>query len=543
MKGWPLFGVLLISDSSIEGRPAMAKLIHDSRGMKLSQVRVLLGLVAILIAFSSMANDWPEAAGPNHNFTMTGQAPWLFSASRDQHIVWRVPLPNTGESTPIVVGDRIFVTCHAPITADAQAGSTILGMCFDRKTGKELWRRELPGFRETDMASGFSDNTAASPVSDGALVCFMNVGGSIHVYDLKGKLQWSYDWVPFGRHHARQHEPILHAGKVIVVKTVAENLPESATTKAGAKGRGTEKAVWTRLQTFDLATGKRGWLAESGTSIHSASRLGQLADGTPAILTGRGGGHAPPEKPYGISLLNARDGTSRWDLPIKGYAAHQNTTWNEKIACCFVGNSHLTVDIETGTPEKPIPLDANARIRRHTNGTYETIIGTPVPKMKKPTTYQTNCLIGNYHYFRSHNGHFIGRINLETNQVEYLQVPVQVVRRKGKPDEVRWHEALPNDVKNNDGFVVCQDKRAKLDGWGHVSGASPIVIGDHLYMPTMIGMVYVLKWNAPVLDEKALVSISDLGPAQHTWSLSSLAFANGRLYARTIKELICIGAE
>ena len=58
----------------------------------------------------------------------------------------------------------------------------------------------------------------------------------------------------------------------------------------------------------------------------------------------------------------------------------------------------------------------------------------------------------------------------------------------------------------------------------------------------MIGMVYVLKWNAETLDENALVSISDLGPAGETWSLSSLSFSGGRLYARTLKELICLGA-
>ena len=62
-------------------------------------------------------------------------------------------------------------------------------------------------------------------------------------------------------------------------------------------------------------------------------------------------------------------------------------------------------------------------------------------------------------------------------------------------------------------------------------------------MPTMTGMVYTLRWNAEQLDEQALVSISDLGPASQTWSLSSLSYADGRLYARTLKELICIGGE
>lgn len=41
--------------------------------------------------------------------------------------------------------------------------------------------------------------------------------------------------------------------------------------------------------------------------------------------------------------------------------------------------------------------------------------------------------------------------------------------------------------------------------------------------------------------ENALVSISDLGPAGETWSLLYQSFSDGRLYARTLKEVICIG--
>ena len=95
-------------------------------------------------------------------------------------------------------------------------------------------------------------------------------------------------------------------------------------------------------------------------------------------------------------------------------------------------------------------------------------------------------------------------------------------------------------MRNAKGFLATRDKRNAGNGWGHCSAASPIVIGDYLYMPTMIGMVYIVKWNSPVLDEKALVSIGDLGPAGKTWSLSSLSYSDGKIYARTMKELICI---
>jgi hypothetical protein len=415
-------------------------------------------------------------------------------------------------------------------------------MCFDARSGNELWRRELPATRSTDMASGFSDNTAASPVTDGKHVCFVNVGGSIRTYDFQGRLIWKHDWVPFGRHHARQQEPLLYDGNVILLKTVAENLPLAATTKAGAKPLGRDKSLWTRLHAFDLATGRLQWVAESATSVHSASLLQRTFDGRHAILTGRGGGHQPPEEPYGLSLIDADTGKTIWDLPITGYSAHQNAVWRGARGGAFVGMQHHLVDIQDGALGPAVSLVENVHLRRYENDRYVSMPNADLPaqRKKKAITYHTNCLVGDFHYFRTHNEFLVGRVNVFTGKVEYLQVPVQVVRT-ADTETVLWDKAMENDVKNNDGFVACQDKRAKSSGWGHVSAASPIVVGDYLYMPTMVGMVYVIRWNAPEFDESALVSVSDLGPAGNTWTLSSLSCVDGKLYARTLKELICIG--
>ncbi|MDG2223818.1 MAG: PQQ-binding-like beta-propeller repeat protein, partial [Rubripirellula sp.] len=220
-----------------------------------------IGCLWLMLFATPVVGDWPQAAGPNHDYKIRDHVPTDFSVALGHNVLWRTPLPNTGESTPIVANGRVFVTCHASVAADAQLGSEILGICFDATTGKELWRRELPGSRSTDMASGFSDNTAASPVTDGEYVCFVNVGGSIRTFDFEGRLIWQYDWVPFGRHHARQQEPILHDGQVILLKTVANDLPVSAPTKAGAKPLGRVPEVWTRLHAFDLKTGEIRWVA------------------------------------------------------------------------------------------------------------------------------------------------------------------------------------------------------------------------------------------------------------------------------------------
>ncbi|MEM8911041.1 MAG: PQQ-binding-like beta-propeller repeat protein [Planctomycetota bacterium] len=493
--------------------------------------------------------DWPQASGPNNDYQVDGRTSVDFSVASGKDVLWTTPLPNTGESTPIVSKGRVFLTCHAPMTADAQLGRDILAMCFDAGTGRELWRRRLPATRETDMASGFSDNTAASPVTDGTHVCFVNVGGSIHTFDFHGELIWKRQWVPFGRHHSRQQEPILHNGRVIMLKTVAPDLPPAATTKSVAKDLGREPDVWTRLHAFDLATGELRWVAQSATSVHSASLLNQTDQGVHAILTGRGGGHQPPEEPYGVSLIDAETGKTVWDLPIKGYAAHQNAAWRGSLGGAFVGMNYHAVDMTLGRLGEPISLDRSVRLTRFESGQYQTheSVQRLPEKKKRAITYHTNILVGDYHYFRTHTEFLIGRINIRTGVVEFVQVPAQVITRSGTSIGdgrlLRWEGAIENEVRNKDGWVVYQDKRAKGDGWGHVSAASPIVVGDHLYMPTMVGTVYVLRWNAANLDETALVSLSDLGPSGKTWTLSSLAFADGRLYARTQKQLVCIHSD
>jgi hypothetical protein len=117
---------------------------------------------------------------------------------------------------------------------------------------------------------------------------------------------------------------------------------------------------------------------------------------------------------------------------------------------------------------------------------------------------------------------------------------VQALRKKDSKEEMHWKKTLPNDMKNADGYRATQDKRNAGDGWGHVSAASPIVVGNRMYIPTMVGTVYVINWRSKVLDQSALVSVSDLGPQGQTWTLSSLSYSASRLYARTLKELICI---
>ena len=262
---------------------------------------------------SAWSDNWHQAAGPNHNFVVQGYAPSFFSVSTDKNILWRTALPNTGQGTVILSGNHAFVMSHAPVKQDTQTGSLCVGQAFDAITGEQRWQRDIPGVREIDLSSLFSDNTAASPATDGTHICFVNVGGSIQTFDFDGNQVWSYAWTPFGRHHSRQHEPLIFDDHLVVVQTPQQDLPLDLLDKEKARSVDANPRYWTHLQSFNVKTGKRQWVAEAGTSIHSTSLFGHLANGQAAILTGRGGGHNPLEKPYGLSLVNADNGKSIWD--------------------------------------------------------------------------------------------------------------------------------------------------------------------------------------------------------------------------------------
>jgi outer membrane protein assembly factor BamB len=116
----------------------------------------------------SAAGDWPWWCGPTRNGIAVGTAPTKFSNS--EGVLWKTPVPGRGHSSPIVVGQRVFLT-----TADA-AEQIHSVLAFNRADGKALWQVEVSqgGFPKRNHPK----NTEATPTiaSDGdrLFVTFFN---------------------------------------------------------------------------------------------------------------------------------------------------------------------------------------------------------------------------------------------------------------------------------------------------------------------------------------------------------------------------------
>ena len=117
-----------------------------------------------------------------------------------------------------------------------------------------------------------------------------------------------------------------------------------------------------------------------------------------------------------------------------------------------------------------------------------------------------------------------------------------VIRKPGAPDRFVYNDAIPTRADDYKGRDVAAEDRSRTDGWQVPAFfGSPIAINGKIFISTMLGITYVIDGRARILDEKALLSVSDLGPSGETWSLNSLSFQNGRLYNRSSKEAVCIG--
>jgi hypothetical protein len=288
----------------------------------------------------------------------------------------------------------------------------------------------------------------------------------------------------------------------------------------------------------------------------------KLADGRDVFLVGRGGGHEPPEKPLGVSLVDANDGSEIWKLPIEGYECRQTMPIHNGYALVIHDEEHWWVDIETGTVSRKVSLLQNVTVRMKKGNGWKTVSTSLEANPRSEKSDQSNLLVEDYHFFRSYIYNYLGRVNVNTGRVEYLQLPVSLLREPDCPDELIWNESdlaskpektfnVPTEISywtlktnrmvNNRGFKLLGDVRSQGNGWGHFAAQIPTAIGPHLFVPIMNGMVYVIDWNTDVLDDKALVAINDLGPLGEAWTRSNLSYSNGKLFTQTIREIVCIG--
>ncbi len=133
-----------------------------------------------LLAFTltSAAADWPQFRGPDSTGTAEAQIP------AKPKIEWSTALPGRGLASPIVVGDRVFITASS-----GPKQERLHVLCFRASDGGKLWERQLQATGRT-MAYAKTSVASCTPCSDGRRVFALWSCNDLAAFDLDGNLLW-----------------------------------------------------------------------------------------------------------------------------------------------------------------------------------------------------------------------------------------------------------------------------------------------------------------------------------------------------------------
>lgn len=165
----------------------------------------LVLLVPLFVSLAS-AQDWPRFRGSNGSgVSRSTGLPVEFGPSKN--VLWKASVP-FGRSSPIIVGDRIFIT--------ASEEKKLIVMCLDRVSGKVLWRRAVDPLHPTPIHKT-NDVASPTPVSDGKNVyAFFGTLGLIS-FGPDGNERWRLPLGPFDTFYGIGSSPILHDGTLVML--------------------------------------------------------------------------------------------------------------------------------------------------------------------------------------------------------------------------------------------------------------------------------------------------------------------------------------
>jgi outer membrane protein assembly factor BamB len=155
------------------------------------------------------AENWPRWRGPDGNAVSAG-APLPLHWDARENVVWKTGLPGEGSSSPVVWGDRVF------LTAAQQHGERRIVLCLDRAGGQVLWRREVED-RDPERTSSLTGHAAPTPATDGRRVVAFFGNAGVVCYDRDGRPLWRRRLGEFDTELGLASSPVLDRGRVILV--------------------------------------------------------------------------------------------------------------------------------------------------------------------------------------------------------------------------------------------------------------------------------------------------------------------------------------
>lgn len=269
--------------------------------------------LAVINLSSAPAQDWPQFRGPNASgLCTTKPTVTAWNVETRQNVLFHTPIPGLAHSSPIIIGDRIYLTTavaaekpklklglYGSIESVPKEGEQEWRLiALDRKTGNIIFNKL--GHRATPRAQRHPKATQcnSTPASDGQFIVSYFGSEGLFCFDMNGTLQWHKDLgkmsAGFFKMPTAQwgfaSSPIIHQGKVILQCDVQEDsfvgvidlksgdwvwkkergdVPTWTTPAIAQVGKRTHILIngWKHTGAYDFETGKEIWRLKGGGDI------------------------------------------------------------------------------------------------------------------------------------------------------------------------------------------------------------------------------------------------------------------------------------
>ena len=221
------------------------------------------------------------------------------SWSSTQNVVWRTKLPGPGTASPIVLGDRIYLTSYtgyglAPNQGD-QSGLKRQVLCLERAGGKLIWRKEFDAkLPESNYSGGNNARhgyASSTPTTDGKhLYVFFGKSG-VFCLDLEGKVVWTASVGEKTRGWGSSNSPVLYKNLLII----------NASVESG------------RLLALDKSTGKEVWTVGQIRGSWNTPILAQVPGGGVELVV------SLPQQVRGLDPATGKQLWTCQGIPDRGY--------------------------------------------------------------------------------------------------------------------------------------------------------------------------------------------------------------------------------
>jgi len=463
--------------------------------------------ILALGAGPAAASDWPRFHGADGNGVSPDTQPLPVKWSETENLKWKCKLPGPGSSSPIVVGQRVFVTCWTGYGADRDDVGDEKDLrrhliCLDRENGHVLWDQSIEPVLPEDPYSGqFTQHgyTSHTPVSDGQHVYVFFGKTGVLAFDLDGKQLWQTGvGTGSGRHGwGSASSPILYK-KLIIVTASAESQSLVALNKE------TGKEVWRRKDA--------GFAGTWGTPI-----LVECGNGRTDLVI------AVPFKIWGF---NPDDGKLRWQC--EGLSS-------DSICASAIAHGDVVYALETG-PRGGGTMAVRAsgegdvtKSRVLWRGSERSRIGTPVAENGRIYWFGNriaNCI-------DAATGKQIYRTRAEGGPAPEASPPA------GPRPQPSGSQPSGSQTSGSGG--AGRRPGGGFGGRGGMRGqdyASPVLANGTIYFVARSGEIFVYATG----PEFKLLGQNRFAPGGGDFS-STPAVSDGQLFIRSSKYVYCVAAS